>query len=50
MEDIVSVAVRRTGLVSEDTIQLILEKVKIVKEEKIKTENGIESEIGLVQI
>ena len=50
MEDIVSVAVRRTGLVSEDTIQLILEEIKLVKEEKIKTKNGIENEIGLVQI
>ena len=52
MEDIVSVAVRRTGLVSEETIQMILDEIKLVKSEKRITtpNNGIEGETELVQI
>ncbi len=52
MEDIVSVAVRRTGLVSEETIQIILDEIKLVKGEKKNTpvNDGVISETKLMQI
>ena len=52
VEDMISVAARRIGVVPEETIQMILEEIKIMKSEQIKTRasNEIVSETKLIQI
>ena len=50
MEDIVNEAVRRTGLVSEESIPLIWEEIKIVNEEKIKTRHDLDVETHITEI